>query len=217
MTIRAYVGLHGKGKTLGMTRFVLERQARGFEAFTNYGVGGAKTVVTADEIMYLIVRQARSERRRPVVLAISEAGQIWDCRDSRAFPAAMRILVSECRKLHLDFVFDSQDLDDVDVKLRRQVHEVVLCEGIGEKVWMVDEVTGEEVKRPRLFVQRCYRGPTYGTKDQSLLWWSVSRLDKEAAGAFDTDAIIASLGRVLESEWERLERSPMIRVGLMDA
>lgn len=212
--IKAWVGLHGSGKTYLMTDTLLDRRARNWRICTNFGFYGSELIVTAEDIMALVVAQAKlpKDERPPTVVAIDEVGMLWDCRESRQFPEAMKMLLAECRKLRVDLFFTAQDLDDVDVKVRRQVHEVVECTGLFPKTYGVDPFTKDPLTHPRLILQRHFKGRGYGTSKQQGMGAQLTRFRWEVANSYDTDRLIVTLAEVLEAEWKRAEDRPTLRM-----
>lgn len=204
MTVAAYVGRHGEGKTYLMSQRMLDDQRAGALTVSNFGFVGSESVVTADDVMRIILRQVFSSPRRRLVIGIDEAGMLWDCRDSKAFPEPMRLLLNECRKLHIDLYFTVPDFDDVDVKLRRQCHQIIEVRSFLRKKVGVDEETGEVLRRPRLFRERVWDARKWGRpkerSDRSV--WHV--WDEGVAASFDTERLIITLGELLVAEAERL-------------
>ncbi len=204
MTVKAWVGLHGGGKTYAMTEALLFAKCRGARVFTNYGFHNQDgAVVTADDVMEKCAEQAEAEVRWPTVIALDEAPMLFDCRDARSFPTAMRILLTQCRKLHLDLFYTAQDFEDCDVKLRRQTHSVVKCTGWLRKVYAIDDMTGERLRRPRWFRRVEFSGPSFGRPKADSVAREWKRFDPDVAEAFDSEQLIGNLGLILREEWTR--------------
>lgn len=218
MTIRAWVGLHGSGKTYAMTGELLYLAGRGRRILTNFGFRGqVGAVVTSDDVMQVCAAQAELPpgQRFPTVLAIDEAPMLFDCRDARTFPTSMRVLLTQCRKLHLDLFYTAQDYDDVDVKLRRQTHEVTRCSSWFKKRYGTDSMTGEKLYHPRLFVRKTYTGGSFGKQHaEKTRGVEYGGFDPAIAEAFDSEQLIVNLGIVLRSEWERLGSASIVNVTL---
>jgi hypothetical protein len=202
--IVCFVGLHGQGKTYAMSEALLEHQEHHWHIVSNYGFNGSELVQTPGELYGLLWRQAKLpyEERPPTAIGLDEASALFDNRDPRSFPEAMRLLLLMLRKLKIRLYYTTQDYADVDVKLRRVTGWVVRCKALLHQKIGMDDFTDDPIRCPRLFVRRTYKGgekmparaPTVG--GQRVFF----PFDPAVGSSYSHETLITSLLRVLGAD-----------------
>lgn len=64
------------------------------------------------------------------IISIDESQKLLDARRWRSLPMAFAEKIAEHRHQKIDFVTTTQDMSDIDVRMRRNVHELFTCRSI---------------------------------------------------------------------------------------
>jgi len=128
MTVIAFEGGLGSGKTLGMTFFLLsEQQYKNKKIYSNYKLDCPYEKLDMSQIL------AKMGELQDVAIGIDE---IHIFMDSRMAVSKKNRLMSyfalQTRKRNVSLYFTSQFLDQVDKRLRRLVDYRFLCESAGK-------------------------------------------------------------------------------------
>lgn len=109
MTIEAFTGLPGQGKTYNMTRMALKQMARGRKVYANYNVQGAEYFKELYEL---------NDVKNALIL-IDEAGIYLPAQAWKSIPFEFIRQIRQHRHDGLDLWYTAQDMQDVATYLRR--------------------------------------------------------------------------------------------------
>lgn len=122
--ITVITGLTGSGKTELMTRLVHKEWKAGAKVFTNYGLNfseGNEDILrwhNLDELYHL----------SNGIIMIDEGQTLFNARQWASLPPTFASKITQHRKHNLDIYTTTQDLGQIDVFIRRNIHEVFNCE-----------------------------------------------------------------------------------------
>jgi len=130
--IRAYVGLMGQGKTLAMTRDLVNLMKQGIPVISNYKISfphpdrrisrRLESITVPSDMLMSLLSHARG-----VCVAMDEAPVILGSYDWNKIPKDIILRFSQGRKLKLKFFYTSQGFSHSLKRLRDLTYEVVLC------------------------------------------------------------------------------------------
>jgi hypothetical protein len=122
--IRAFVGLYGGGKTMGMTYYLHDiRQNYGDKVLiaTNYYYKGQDFAITKWEDLL-------PEYDKPVIFAYDELQNEFNSREYKGFPVQLMTLLTQNRKgKGKQIIYTCQDYETVDKNFRRLTKDVGVC------------------------------------------------------------------------------------------
>ena len=193
--ITGYVGLIGNGKTmLAVTEARRVALRRGAILAANIkiepppGVEFVHLTVGEDglsvEQMESLMDNAR-DTGRGVVILIDEIGIIMPARFWQSFPIALMYRLSQSRKYATDFIWTSQDEEDVDAYLRRKTQWVYKVRAVPSP----SPELRERGKRPWFFLVTQWRPGKIDKPDKRIgrgFW----RYRREREGWYDTDELV---------------------------
>lgn len=120
----AITGAIGSGKTLYMTRCLYREKMKNYDVriITNYNVNFEHETIDAKELFDLKTTLKNSK------LGIDEMHIFMDCRDSlKMTNKKMTHFILQTRHLGVDLYFTTQDISQVDIRLRRMIDYLVHC------------------------------------------------------------------------------------------
>jgi hypothetical protein len=140
---------------------------------------------------------------RGLVLLIDEVGIIMPARFWQSFPIDLMFVLSQSRKLGVDMVYTSQDVEQVDAFLRRLTQWVFKL-----RCYPAPSITRRERgKRPLFFVREQWRPSSIDKKDKRL-GRTFIRYRREREDRYDTDELVRPPERLRERQSRRAKRSP---------
>lgn len=119
-------GQTGTGKTWLMTRLIKKEWDNGEKVFPNFQLwyDVARSEINRwhniDEVTHL----------KNGIIAIDESQKILDARRWQSLPHTFTDLIAMHRHHHLDIYTTTQDFNDIDVRVRKNVHELYRCETV---------------------------------------------------------------------------------------
>lgn len=195
MSVTAFVGLWGSGKTLALTEACIGAEADGFRVASNFGFVGGLEFATLGELLQLL---ARKPRRDLLYVALDEAGMLFPAREFSKWPPALNVLMQQGRKLGVSLGYTSQSFDFVDANLRRVTGVVVKCSGFGSKLVSAKGVRPREY-RPLWFMRTHYDAQGYGlARTRPLKRQLYVPFRQETADRYDTWHLIDACQQVLD-------------------
>jgi hypothetical protein len=139
-------------------------------------------------------REAAKAQDRGLVLLIDEVGILMPARFWQSFPIDLIYTLSQSRKMRLDLVYTSQDVEMVDSMLRRLTQWVYRV-----KCFPAPTVERREGgRRPWFFVVDRWRPMNVDKKDKRL-GKSYQRYRRSFETAYDTDELVAPPERLVVS------------------
>lgn len=203
--ITGYVGLIGQGKTmLAADDAIRTAKRRGALLASNIALRPGPEVefvplLISDDGLDLeqldtLVHRCKREGRG-LVLLIDEVGIIMPARFWQSFPIGLMFVLSQSRKLSLDLIWTSQDVEQVDAFLRRLTQWVYKVKAIPTP----SLERREKGKRPWLMIRSKYR-PAHVTASASdkRIGREFIRYDQAREVLYDTDELVMpplNLGR----------------------
>ncbi len=203
--ITGYVGLIGQGKTmLAADDAIATARRRGALLASNIALrpgAGVEFValLVGDDGLDLgqidaLVQRCKREGRGLVIL-IDEVGIIMPARFWQSFPIGLMFVLSQSRKLALDLIWTSQDVEQVDAFLRRLTQWVYKVRSVPSP----SLERREQGKRPWFMVVDKFR-PAHvtGAAADKRLGRSWLRYRRWREGQYDTDELVhppLALGR----------------------
>lgn len=194
------MGLLGHGKTmLGVVHAgqLAQRRKAVLASNIKLTVPGVEFVqlATGDdgldlEQLALLVTRLRSEGRG-LVLFLDEVGILMPARMWASFPVSLMMVLSQSRKLRLDLLYTSQDIEQVDAFLRRLTQWVFKVHAMPAP--SLERQEGG--RRPWLYAVTQWRPATIDRKGKRV-GWSLRRYRREWEGLYDTDEIVAPAARL---------------------
>jgi hypothetical protein len=124
--ITLILGLTGAGKTWIMTRLIKSRWDSGIKIYSNYKL-------LFDEENKNIERWwclSDLYKFRNGVIAFDEGQQLLDARNWASLPAMFKDLICQHRHSFLDIYLTTQDIMQIDISVRRNVHELISCQSL---------------------------------------------------------------------------------------
>jgi len=198
--IQGWVGLLGHGKTmLAVDQAAGLARRRGAVLASNIklDVKGVEChqLATGDDGLDLdqlreLVDRLRLDGRG-LVLLLDEVGILMPARMWASFPVSLMMVLSQSRKLRLDLIYTSQDVEQVDAFLRR----------LTQWVWKVRAFPApsldrqERGKRPWFFSVTQWR-PASIEKSGKRVSRGLRRYRRSFELAYDTDELVAPAARL---------------------
>jgi len=200
--IVGYIGLIGAGKTMCavVDAAALARRRRAILCSNiRLDVPGVECVqlavgpdgVDTDELQAVMDRA--KGQGTGVVLLVDEIGIIFPARAWAKFPVEIMFAVSQSRKMRLDLVYTSQDVEQVDAFIRRLTNWVFKVRALPA----ASIERQERGKRPLLFLLSQWRPSTVDKADRRL-GRSWRRYRREWEGWYNTDELVRPSSRLLE-------------------
>ena len=122
MVLRLMTGVKGSGKTCYMTALLCESYRQGRTVYANYHLQFPYTPLNMEEIV------DDMENLQNVAIAIDEAQIYFDCRMSASKQNRLfSYLMLQSRKRNVDINMTSQQLFNVDVRIRRNLDYLCEC------------------------------------------------------------------------------------------
>lgn len=109
MSIEAYTGLPGQGKTYNMTRLALQKMQKGKKVYANYNLVGAEYFKELSELKNV----------KNALILIDEAGIYLPSQAWKDIPFEFIRQIRQHRHDGLDMWYTAQDMQDVATYLRR--------------------------------------------------------------------------------------------------
>lgn len=123
MQIIAIVGAMGSGKTLLMTHLAHQDFLEGRQVFSNYGL---KFKYEPFNKKFLEEYSSRTDGLHDCTVCADEFHIWFDSRNSMSKASKhTSYMINQCRKRSVDFMFTTQTIDQVDIRLRRAI--TVIC------------------------------------------------------------------------------------------
>lgn len=198
--IQGWIGLLGHGKTmLAVQQSIDLARRRNAVLASNIRLSAPDVecvqLATGDDGLDLdqlreLVDRLRSDGRG-LVLMLDEVGILMPARMWASFPVSLMMVLSQSRKLRLDLVYTSQDVEQVDAFLRR----------LTQWVWKVRAFPApslerqESGRRPLFYMVTQWR-PASIEKDGKRIGRSFRRYRREWEAVYDTDEIVAPAARL---------------------
>jgi hypothetical protein len=158
--ITVITGLTGAGKTELMTRLIHHEWKQGSTIFTNYPLtfNSDNTDIhrwhNLDELYHL----------NNGIITIDEGQMLFDARRWASLPMTFLAKITQHRKHNLDIYTTTQDLGQIDVRVRVNIHQLYVCESIFR--WP----RNDRVK-PILMIVKIVRKKRIMTGDTERLQW----------------------------------------------
>ena len=198
--IQGWVGLLGHGKTMLAVRQagdLARRRGALLASNIKLDVPGVECeqLPTGDDgldvdALAVLVERLRGEGRG-LVLLLDEVGILMPARMWASFPVSLMMVLSQSRKLRLDLVYTSQDVEQVDAFLRRLTQWVYKV-----KAWPGPSIERQEKgKRPWFFTVSTWR-PATVDKQGKRVGRSVVRYRRSWENTYSTDEIVAPAARL---------------------
>lgn len=148
MSLRLMTGVKGSGKTCLTTAMLCESYQKGRGIYANYALKFPYTPLDMEDIV------ENMENLQDVAIAIDEAQIYFDCRMSASKQNRLfSYLMLQSRKRNVDILMTSQQLWNVDVRIRRNLDYLSECVAMVEKApgkfrrATVEEIEGRRVDR----------------------------------------------------------------------
>ncbi len=109
MTIEAFIGLPGMGKTYLMTRLALKQMSKGIPVYANYPLEGAERWSQVEELFSI----------KEACILIDEAGLVAPAGFWQRIPFDVMAHWRQHRHKRINVWYTAQDLQDIAVPLRR--------------------------------------------------------------------------------------------------
>jgi hypothetical protein len=119
-------GLTGSGKTYHMTKLLYREWLRGATLWVNFPLTFSKS----NERIFRFHQLDELYRLENGIIAIDEGQKLFEARRWSSLPLNFVEKISQHRKHHLDIYTTTQDLSFVDVRVRKNVHELYRCRSI---------------------------------------------------------------------------------------
>lgn len=130
--IIAYVGLLGKGKTLGMTAYGKQAFDEGKKILSNYKLSFGELVNPLELVGFEIERAE---------LLLDEGYVLFDSRENPKAKKYLTYFAKQSRKREVNICYTTQRLMDVDVRLRQITEKIVLCNKYEGRGFLYTELT----------------------------------------------------------------------------
>ncbi len=207
------MGLLGAGKTMLAVQHALKlARRRNAIMLSNIrvqdpGVEFHQLPVGEDGIDLEVLREWQGQAReqdRGLVLLVDEVGILMPARFWQSFPIDLIYTLSQSRKMRLDLVYTSQDIEMVDSMLRRLTQWVYQVRCFPSPT----NERRERGRRPWFFVQEQFRPQhvnTMGDAQRKVrrLGKSWLRYRRDWEGSYDTDELVAPAVRLSSSRRSR--------------
>jgi hypothetical protein len=214
--IQGYVGLLGHGKTYLAVRhagWLAERRGAVLASNIKLDVPGVEVVqlATGDDGLDLaeldaLVKRCRSEGRG-LVLLLDEVGILMPARMWASFPVSLMFVLSQSRKLRLDLIYTSQDVEQVDAFLRRLTQWVYKV-----RAWPSPSLERQELgKRPWFFMVSKWR-PATVDKEGKRVSRAFVRYRRSSEDWYNTDELVAPAARLARSRRRGQDAPPVVVV-----
>jgi hypothetical protein len=125
MTIEAYIGLPGMGKTYLMTRLGLKHMKQGIPVYANYPLEGAIRYHKIEELFDI----------KEATILMDEAGLIAPSAHWNRIPFEVMAHWRQHRHKKINLWYTAQDLHDIAVPLRRVTQYVNDVKKLGPFIW----------------------------------------------------------------------------------
>jgi hypothetical protein len=207
--IHAYTGLLGGGKTLTSVLEMLSVWRRGGYVFTNVELcpGAIKDYARRKWGVELLDEQIgtlrpeqiplfhrhikRGTKTMPVLVVIDETGKYFNARRWKDNELETADFLRESRKLHVDIIFITQELEYLDKQFRM----------LFQYIWRFTDMGGFRIPiLSRYILQKQYQAET-DVKVKNH-WW---RKDAEIFALYDTDALVSDYSIAKIDELKPLE------------
>lgn len=150
----------GTGKTLFMTMRVQKHAAKGARVIANYGLNFPHEKANAALLMGLVENETSLQR---CVLALTEIHVMLDARQSmKKRNITISYLILQTRKREVTLFYDSQSLQQVDVRLRQNTDYFVYCKKVAPNLFRYRIYTNSGKKVSTIFMDG---RPYYGLYD----------------------------------------------------
>jgi len=117
----AFIGPFGSCKTTSLVNHILNRP-KGYHYYTNFNMQGqTKAINTYHDILTV---KSRS------IVAIDELQNIYNNRAWGEFPPALLEMLTQVRKRNIEFIYTCQNVEMIDISVRRLTKYVVICSSI---------------------------------------------------------------------------------------
>jgi len=179
--IEGYQGLPGSGKSYTLTARALEVARRGRQVWANYEMNH-KNIALFDMKDLLELP--------PGLVVIDEAHLWFDARLSMKLPPEYLMKLSQTRKAQWDILYCSQDLGNVDKRLRIVTNWAWDCHAYF-KSW-------NPKGNPLLFTAKCYP-PKHLGKPKKHVVTRYRFFNKKVAAAFDTLQTLEQADHILKA------------------
>lgn len=119
-------GPAGSGKTMWMSRLIKPQWDRGVSIYPNFPIWfdeqytGINRWHVLDDTFHL----------EKGIICIDESQKLLDARRWRSLPMAFAEKIAEHRHDKIDIITTTQDMNDIDVRMRRNIHELYTCHSI---------------------------------------------------------------------------------------
>jgi hypothetical protein len=214
--IQGWVGLIGAGKTMcAVEQAVKLAKRRGALLASNIKVTApgvdVQQLATGDDGLDLeelaqLVADLRAEGRG-LVLLLDEVGILMPARMWASFPVSLMFTLSQSRKLKLDLIYTSQDIEQVDAFLRRLTQWVWKV-----RAWPAPSLErSERGRRPWLLLVNQWRPATIEKVGQRVSR-SLRRYPRHVEPWYDTDELVSPARRLTRSKGRRQAETPAVVV-----
>lgn len=209
------VGGWASGKTYWLCEQALTHLERSDRVIVGHNFGFTEAahsveLVDLDDLIAFACYEAPHGWRK--LMLIDEIGAILRSGSGSAYrlPAAFDVVFQQGRKLHLDFLWTTQDWRFVNVDVRRITTKVISCRGdwikeIGTDDW------GEIMERPRIFIRDHYKAPSPTWEDlpKKSDYRTRHLFRDQIAGSYDTMKLVRNAQQLLAEQWEAMKAHPL--------
>lgn len=124
MSVTAIKGNKGSGKTLYMVKRLWEYQQQGYQVYSNIKLGFKYTPISVKGLLTTMFMDIKN-----CVIGLDEMQIYADCRMSMSqINKTMTYLILQSRKRHVHIFYTTQQLHNVDKRLRRNTEHIFHCD-----------------------------------------------------------------------------------------
>lgn len=119
-------GPAGSGKTMWLIRMIKPEWEKGANIYPNFPIWFDDNLTNINR-WHVLDDTFHLERG---IIAIDESQKLLDARRWRSLPMAFAEKIAEHRHHKIDIITTTQDMSDIDVRMRRNVHELYTCQSV---------------------------------------------------------------------------------------
>lgn len=162
-------GLTGSGKTWLQTQMIRRSWREGFPAHVNYPV----SFPPDNEDVYRWHQLPEIYDIKNGVIGIDEGQKLFDARKWFSLPQSFTDKITQHRKHGVDIITNTQDLGQIDIRIRSNIHELYNCKSV------IRIPRNERVKPVFQILSVMKYGRTLSSETQRITWhniWKFRRL-----------------------------------------
>lgn len=160
--ITVITGLTGSGKTWLMSKILYNEWKRGAKVYSNFRLNFS----TENEDIFRWRQLDETYRLTTGLIAIDEGQMLFDARRWQSLPTGFLEKISQHRKHHINIITTTQDLVQIDSRIRCNIHVLKHCK-------MIFRFPMNESAEPWLQLTRVTTKTRETTVDTERLMWKV--------------------------------------------